>query len=354
MSTIHSRRVYSRQLASARSCACAPGSQVLAFSHSVGMDTPSEINPGMDTPQASTKDDSSTRHLLDLGADTLQLILASLDEKSLLDVGGACSALRSSAQSPALWKAALLRFFDGEVPPELEDCKDAQAALRGQVEFARALTAREREARAFQMPSLPFPGDKQWMEELDARVAEVQMSKGNPHARPGCPVYYGYSGGAYSEDTVCYGQFAKATHTNSTACAIFGEKEGTRVLWRRLGDDQLKSGVADCDYGPLREWVDGKLVELAAAAGSARLAERFASERDAAAKSGFYRSTNGGPDINPSKKPGRSIAGRLSVPRVLAGVYSGLFAAGVTGTSIGSIYSIDCVDETTCADYSCM
>ena len=77
-------------------------------------------------------------------------ILAFLDEQSLTRVSATCAALLRLAKTSR--KAALVRFFDGELPPALAHCEDdARAILREQVDFARALITRERTARCFQV-----------------------------------------------------------------------------------------------------------------------------------------------------------------------------------------------------------
>ena len=45
---------------------------------------------------------------------------------------------------------------------------------------------------------------------------------------------------------------------------------------------------------------------------------------------------------------------RLGLPKLLAGMYGGLFSVAECGTSIGTIYSMDCEDGTSIADYSNM
>ena len=52
----------------------------------------------------------------------------------------ACETLCAVARSPALWRPALARFFDGELPPDLVGCANPMQSLRSQVEFARRLT----------------------------------------------------------------------------------------------------------------------------------------------------------------------------------------------------------------------
>ena len=62
----------------------------------------------------------------------------------------------------------------GHAPPAqaLAHCADdARAILREQVEFARALTTRERTARCFQVPIVPFPEERSWINELERHPA---------------------------------------------------------------------------------------------------------------------------------------------------------------------------------------
>ena len=113
--------------------------------------------------------------LLDMEGSNLLCILAFLDEQSLTRVSATCAALLPLAQTSNLWKAALVRFFDGELPPALANCEDdARAILREQVDFARALITRERTVRCFQVPIVPFPERMNWMREVDNRVAETR------------------------------------------------------------------------------------------------------------------------------------------------------------------------------------
>ena len=221
-------------------------------------------------------------------------------------MGGTCKLFSELAGAADLWRPALSRFFDGEVPPVLVSCADPRQALRTQVLCARRLVSLERDQRLFQVAEVDFPDSREWMKALDAKVAEAQIEKGVSFARPGVP-YYGCSGGAYTSSVRAYGRFAKGVLSNGTArgCGILAE--ATRLtVWVELprppgaaaegppgapeaeaapgaggsADGAAPAGeegrpaatrraLASCDYGPLAEWRDRKLAELAAAAGHA-------------------------------------------------------------------------------------
>ena len=320
------------------------------------------------------------------------------------------------------------------------------------MEYARYLLDHEREHRLLQTMAVKFDNVRAWADELDRRVAEVQVNDNHSYARPGLP-YYGCSGGAYTTTVSCYGRFVKGVMKNSCAVAMFGAADGMRTVWQeqpsRLslvpktshkegggGSSSVASAVAmsmmastaatadpvdvaataaaaaaassvratsvsfaaaaakamarelstrlsrdlsvssrpststpppperkllcsDSDYGPLAEWRDAKLVELArasAASGASALAARLAREHEAAKGDGAaYRSCDSVPDVNPIDRGRRTVPEeRLGLPKLLAGMYGGLFSVAECGTSIGTIYSMDCEDGTSIADYSNM
>ena len=315
-----------------------------------------------DVANGATNEEPEPTTLVKLPPDTLRLILLHItDELSLLRVSTVCRALRAPAREPALWSAALANFFDGELPPELVGAADPLHELRQQVLCAVKLTELERQHRRFLVAPVKFAGTREWMEQLDNRVAERQISQGGTYARPGIP-YYGCSGGAYSTTTKCFGQYAKGTIVNSCA-ATMGLQGAQLVAWARTDmkavakkpDSRVRaSGIFfDGDYGPLAEWKDAKIIELAETAGKARLAALRKDEmaRARRAKPMLYSSLH--PDVNPSKGPPKALAeGALSVPKLLAGSYGGLFSFQECGTSIGTIYALTCQDGTSIADYS--
>ena len=151
---------------------------------------------------------NSERSMLEqLSAELQQLIVACLhDEADVLRAGATCTALREAARCPALWRRFLMRFFGGELPPALVDCDDPRQTLRAQLSCAQELTALEHDRRKFQAPNIEFPGAREWMDALDARVAEKQGRSA---------AYYGCSGGAYVQSTTCYDT---ATASSSRAC----------------------------------------------------------------------------------------------------------------------------------------
>jgi hypothetical protein len=140
--------------------------------------------------------------------------------------------------------------------------RDPLRELRQQVLYAVKLTELERQHRRFLVARVKFEGTQHWMTELDNRVAELQISQGNPHVRPGMP-YYGCSGGAYSTTTKCFGQFAKGTITNSVAASMFGLHDARLVAWARADMKKVAGNPVsgfDGDYGPLAEWKDSKII----------------------------------------------------------------------------------------------
>ena len=354
------------------------------------------------TPSATAGalDPSETRQLLGLPSDLLQQVLTQLvhDELSLLRVGATCKTLSELASAADLWRPGLTRFFDGEVPPALAACADPRRELREQVLCAQRLAAKERKARSFQVVDVDFPNIRAWMQALDDRVAEAQMKLGGVRyasARPGCP-YYGCSGGAYNCTTLAYGKYVKGVMCNGSASRYEGisADEARLTVWllahaderpektdkgkgkgtkpKVAASDKAKAGTADvraphssaavvrtalseCDYGPMAEWKDRKLAELAEQAGHKQLAARYEKERLEAVRAGeLYRSSRD-KDVNIGKEqraPGPDALGR---PKLLAGLYGGLFGLEETATSIGMIYALGCpADGSNIVDYSGM
>jgi len=311
------------------------------------------------------ENDAPPRALLDLSSDVLLLIFTHLDENALLRCSALCESLCAVARSPALWRPALARFFDGELPPDLVGCANPMQSLRSQVEFARRLTASERAERKFQVHEVVFPGCREWMKSLDSRIADLQIQAGRQEARPGHP-YYGCSGGAYSESLKAYGRDTSlGVMTNGTAKGYgVPEAESRLLVWvDTAGKTTTAAALAlsGADFGPLAEWKDGKLTELAANAGYAQLANSYEAERAAAKrdkKGGLYKSNSytGAPDVHVSEDKKRAPpTAAVSLPKLLAGLYGGLFSLNETGTSIGTIYSLSCpADSTSIADYGDM
>jgi len=279
------------------------------------------------------------------------------DESSVLRLGSTCTALASTARSAALWRRFLMRFFDGELPPALAECTDPLSALRDQVICAQELTEVEHIQRRFQVPNLSFPGCREWMRGLDVRVAAVQVARGDRHARQGRP-YYGCSGGAYVQTTLVFGSYVKSVMTNQTASGYGIEQEATRlVAWGSVRDQgEVRMAISGCDYGPLCDFKEAKLIELASLAGHAGLAKSLAADRERGKLEGRHRSATGGPDVNVSDTAKRQPDMlRIGLPRLLAGMYGGLFQLGENGTTIGTIYTLGCVaDGTSIADFSAM
>lgn len=303
--------------------------------------------------------------ILDLGADLLLMILAALDEQALLRVGAACRTLVPCASSASLWHVALLRFFDGELPPPLAKCAQPRQVLREQVLAGKHLTELEREQKRFQIAEKPSTFRQcEWMRDLDVKVAEVQIAAGERLARPGRP-YYGCSGGAYSTRTWTYGAWTKTVCSNCVASSYAGiSREETRLtVWHfngahdegRMTEEAAKPSLAisECDYGPLAEWKDGKLAALADQAGRPHLAHRLRQENAAHTLKGLYKSDD--PDVNvQNSKRVEPTLEQLSLPKLLCGVYGGLFQPHEVPTSIGTIYALDCIDGTCINDYSGM
>jgi len=321
-------------------------------------------------------DDADVTCLTALEPDLLRLILSLLDERTLLRTAAVCTLLRPLAREPALWAPLLLHFFDGELPPELVDTADPLDNLRQQVTVAQHLTATERALRRFHVQQANIEGRRDWIDELDKRVAEVQISRGDRHATPGLP-YYGCSGGAYQTTTRCYGMYVKTVIQNGTAAKMFGEQFASRVAWFRRtlcwttisikgrgretvftdpnGAGSVVTGDFGSDYGPLAKWRDLKQLELATFAGEDTLASSLESAIEQFKRNDFYKSMYAGePDINPQGEQRVPQEGTLSLPKLLAGAYGGNFDFRVCGTSIGTIYAIACKDGTSIADYGDM
>jgi len=320
----------------------------------------SQPAPRQDSEDAKTIDAHCTPppapEFIDLGTDLLHVVLANLDEQALLRCCIACKTLNAVASSAELWTPALVRFFDGVLPPDIESI-DPKQLLRDQVETAHRALVSEQSARRFQVRDFSFPGYREWMKSLDARVAEAQIKAGQKHARPGRP-YYGCSGGAYSQTTKVYGRYIKGEISNCAAKSYGIADEDTRLtVWGHL--DTLpcteKNDFMYADYGPLAEWKDGKLAELAAKAGHAQLAAQWKAELDAAKLDTGLYSAESTPEVGLSGYENKRDPpiGELSLPKLLSGLYGGMFAFEVTHTSIGTIYALVCTaDATSIADYS--
>ena len=361
---------------------------------------------------------SEISQLLDLPSDLLQQVLTQLinDELSLLRMGATCKMLKELASAADLWRPALCRFFDGEVPPALATCADPQREPREQVLCAQRLVAKEREARSFQVADVDFPNSRAWIQGLDDRVAEAQMKRGDGHARPGRP-YYGCdrrppsvspsprphrrsgprrrrrcSGGAYNCTTLAYGKYVKGVMRNGAASRYgISADEARLTVWVRAHADErpeetdteavaadkataetadvrgphkeaaaartTHTALSDCDYGPMAEWKDRKLAELAATAGHAQLAARYEEERLAAVRAGILYPVPGSSyeDVNIGQAKWPPCPDALSRPKLLAGLYGGLFGLEECYTSIGTIYALECpADGSNIVDYSGM
>mmetsp|Transcript_20730 Transcript_20730/g.52637 ORF Transcript_20730/g.52637 Transcript_20730/m.52637 type:complete len:106 (+) Transcript_20730:836-1153(+) len=105
----------------------------------------------------------------------------------------------------------------------------------------------------------------------------------------------------------------------------------------------------------MAEWKDRKLAELAEQAGHKQLAARYEKERLKAVRAGELYRSSGDKDVNIGKEqrtPGPDALGR---PKLLAGLYGGLFGLEETATSIGMIYALGCpADGSNIVDYSGM
>ena len=97
-----------------------------------------------------------------------------------------------------------------------------------------------------------------------------------------------------------------------------------------------------------------KLAELAEQAGHKQLAARYEKEHLKAVRAGELYSSRD-KDVNIGKEqraPGPDALGR---PKLLAGLYGGLFGLEETATSIGMIYALACpADGSDIVDYSGM
>ena len=118
----------------------------------------------------------------------------------------------------------------------------------------------------------------------------------------------------------------------------------------------VRTAMSECDYGPMAEWKDRKLAELAEQAGHKQLAARYEKERLEAVRAGeLYRSSRD-KDVNIGKEqrtPGPDALGR---PKLLAGLYGGLFGLEETASGFaGMLYSLECpADGSNITDYSKM
>jgi hypothetical protein len=288
-----------------------------------------------------------------LSSELHQLIFAFVeDELSVLRLGSTCTVLASVARSAPLWQRFLTRFFDGELPPALKDVEEPLNELRDQVLSARALMDVERAQRRFQILDVSFPSYNEWMSSLDERVAAAQ------HTRSGKP-NYGCSGGAYVQQTLVFGTYVKSMVTNSTARAL-GIEPARLVAWGSMRgvlsggcqEEEVRMARAGYDYGSLCDWKEAKLIELACLAGHASLVKSLTLDR----ARGGQKSGMSTADVSVNDKAKRQPDPlRIGLPRLLAGMYGGLFLLGETGTSIGMIHGLECVvDGTSFYDFSDM
>ena len=250
--------------------------------------------------------------LATLDANTLLVIFGFLDELPLVRLSSVCWALHSPSRQHALWEPLLTSFFDGELPPALCGTDDALSVLRQQVEFAQHMIAAEREQRRF---PLPLVGSlSEWSR------GEVRF----------------------------FGQFIRWT-----------AREDGPSSWIRLDTVPSASTVcafADVDFGPLAEWKDSKLATMAVM-GDRRLAERLASRHATAQQErgpgAMYHSPwPGDTHATPARNPAQLATQRLSVPKLQAELYGGLFALRRITSAEGAWYSLSCVDGSYIEDFS--
>ena len=105
------------------------------------------------------------------------------------------------------------------------------------------------------------------------------------------------------------------------------------------------------DYGPLARWRDRKLADLAAASGAAVLAKQLLEQAATNSAKGLYRSSS---HEDTSEDKDKAVPPPpLRLPKLLAGQYGGLFVGHTCGTTIGTIYAVNCrVDNTCINDYN--
>jgi hypothetical protein len=297
-------------------------------------------------------DDGGTKPSLPtrLSSELHQLIFAFVeDELSVLRLGSTCTVLASVARSAPLWQRFLTRFFDGELPPALMDVKEPLNELRDQVRCARALMDVERAQRRFQVLDVTFPSYNEWRRALDERVAAAQ------HTRSGRP-NYGCSGGAYVQQTLVFGSYVKSMVTNSTASAL-GIEPARLVAWGSMrgalsGGCQEGEVCTGYDYGSLCDWKEAKLIELACLAGHASLVKSLTLDHARGGQKSEMSTADVSVDDKAKRQPDPL---RIGLPRLLAGMYGGLFLLSETGTSIGVIHGLECVvDGTSISDFSDM
>lgn len=290
---------------------------------------------------------------------TILLYLAG-DELSLIRASETCRSLSTTARNPALWTGSLRSFFDGELPSILDQEADPLETLREQVQFARWLSEQERKLKAFILPSLgtelQHPDDEAgWHRQCDEVVADLKIEAGCKKSKPGRP-YYGCSGGAYTSKSRIFGHYAVVTITNTVLAGLaanFTKSEAHRQLavrkaWHYLDKASIgrvvrkgKLPYRDADYVALSAFTRWKLDELR---------KRFITQSPPIP---FKAPEGSDVNVKDGTRSPPSIAGLL--PRLNAGFYGGCFDASDTWTSIGCIYSVDCIlDGSQIADYSAM
>ena len=274
-----------------------------------------------------------------------------------------CRVFAETCQSPELWEPHLVQFFGDELPPEviteLETGRHPKVILREQCVAVEALIRREdSEACILKPPNVVFPVDtKMWMKDLDRRVAECQLAFNKekpgsfPHAHKGIPDY-GCSGGAYSTFTTWLGPYTKTEVSGPGSAYGIPEEDSRLIAWNKC-ELSLAVKWEDCDAESLAQWVDQKCLDLALDQEDAAFLVPKLRKRVERWNS-HTRKFKYAPDLNltEAKEKKRS---HIMPLRLCLGRYSGLFAGGVLNTSIGDIYSIDClVDGSSIADYSGM